>query len=147
MAQREDDPGPAPSPQTSSPLTVALRLAGAAVGAHLYATFVLTNTIADASARGLYDAQTCQVLLAEQRALLRAVRAAGRELAGRSSLAAAERQFLAEADAALDRLVELIDKVETLGSDPGDAHSREEFGALRVDALERVRRLLAPRSA
>jgi hypothetical protein len=134
---------PAPT-KPASTLQAALHLGGAAIGAQLYATYVLTNTIADASAKGLYDADTCQLLLAEQRALLRAVRVAGRGLAARTALGAAERQFLAEAEAALDQLTELIGRVETLASTPDDPNAQSEFATLRVDALERIRQILAP---
>jgi len=145
MTQQHRSPSGTASPVST--LQAALHLGGAALGAQLYATYVLTNTVADASAKRLYDAETSQMLLAEQRALLRAVRAAGRQLATRTSLPVAERQFLAEAELALDRLMELIERVETLAFKPDDANARGEFAALRVDALQRVRRILAPGGA
>lgn len=119
-----------------------MRLGGAAIGAHLYAVHVLVNAISDASARGLYDATTSRMLLAEQDALLRTLSVVAAELAEQTGLPAADKRFVAKANGAAGAVLELISAARRIVQEPTSDKAREDFAELRASSLAKVRGVL-----
>lgn len=130
------------TPKPASLLNRSLHLGGAAASAQLYAAYVVGGTIADAATVGLYSAETCAVLLSEQRALTGTVRKAAATLKALKSLPAGERRFLGRIDDTCAAIIAFLESVKQLVANPKDVMATADFGRLRATTLAQVHSLL-----